>query len=159
MHSEKEILERLDRLEQPYRAISHAIAQGILLALKESGMSFPPFQAVTSAEPQQTEQSGANNKAVADAFRETLPDMPGVCAIIGALPPGAVINEQALANIFGKCRASIKAAVDRGELPPPIRLMGKPTWTAGAIVKHFEMRLGAAEKEAERLRRVGRPRP
>ena len=159
MLSDKDLLERLDRLEQPYRAMSHAVAQGVLLALKESGMSFPPSQAANSAEPQQTEQSGATRPVVADAIREALTEMPGVCAIIGALPSGAVINEQALANIFGKCTASIKAAVERSELPLPIRLMGKPTWTAGSIVRHFEKQLDAAEKEAERLRRVGRPRP
>lgn len=66
---------------------------------------------------------------------------PGVFAEIGALPPGAIVTEEGLARMFGKCTASIKNAVDRGELPRPARFMGKNSWTAGAIVRHHESRL------------------
>ena len=48
------------------------------------------------------------------------------------------------------CRETIKRAVERGELPRPVRLMGKNTWTAGAIVRHLEARL-----EAEARRHFG----
>ncbi len=78
--------------------------------------------------------------------------MPGVFSSIGALPPGALVTEEGLATIFGKCTASIKAAVDRGELPRPARLMGKNTWTAGAIVRHHEARLEAEARKFARLR-------
>jgi hypothetical protein len=157
MHSEQDFADRLDRLEQPYRAMSQAIAQGVLIALKESGLSIQPPQNVNYANTQGPVE--AINEAAVAAIRDTLPNVPGVCSIVGALPHAAVISEQGLAKMFSKHPASIKAAVDRGELPPPIRFMGKPTWTVGAVVKHFEKRLEAAEKESERLRRIGRPRP
>ena len=78
--------------------------------------------------------------------------LPGVFAAIGALPPGALITEAGLAKLLGKCTASIKAAVHRGELPFPVRLMGKNTWTAGAIVRHHENRLEAIAKKFAKLR-------
>lgn len=48
--------------------------------------------------------------------------------------------------------ASIMAAVEHGELPRPVRLMGKNTWTAGAIVRHVEARLDAEARKFARLR-------
>jgi hypothetical protein len=77
-------------------------------------------------------------------------DMPGVFARIGALPSGTFVTEEGLAGLLGKkCTASIKDAVERNELPRPSRLMGKNTWTAGAIIRHHEARLDA---EARRFR-------
>ena len=75
--------------------------------------------------------------------------VPGVYPILGALGHGALVTEEGLAKIFGCCRRSIRRAVCRGELPPPVRLMGKPTWTAGAIVRHFDRRLADAEEQAK----------
>ena len=46
--------------------------------------------------------------------------------------------------------ASVKRAVQRGELPPPCRLFGGNAWTAGAIVQHIEKRLDQAAQEAKR---------
>jgi len=74
-----------------------------------------------------------------------------VVAEFGELGPGALVTEAGLARMFGKHPASIKRAVDRGELPRPTRLMGKPTWTAGKIVEHIESRQDAAAREAERM--------
>jgi hypothetical protein len=78
-------------------------------------------------------------------------DATGIYCEIGQLPPGALITEKGLAQIFGKCTASIKSAVDRGELPRRVRLMGKNTWTAGAIIEHIESRLAAESKKFSRL--------
>ncbi|OGP56782.1 MAG: hypothetical protein A2V67_15050 [Deltaproteobacteria bacterium RBG_13_61_14] len=77
--------------------------------------------------------------------------MPGVVAELGELGPGAVITEAGLARMFGRHPASIKRAVSRGELPRPCKLLGAPTWTAGAIVKHLEARLAQVQVEAEKL--------
>lgn len=79
-------------------------------------------------------------------------ESPGIIAVIGALPSGAFITEVGLADILDKCTASIKAAVERGELPRPVRLMGKNTWTAGAIVRHHETRLENEARKFTRLR-------
>jgi hypothetical protein len=87
------------------------------------------------------------------------PALDGVCSELGALPPGALVTEKALAVMLAKCVKSIKRAVARGELPAPVRIMGAPTWTAGAIVRHVEKRLDAAAREAERERaRLGQLR-
>lgn len=58
-----------------------------------------------------------------------------------------------LARIFKRCSTSVKRAVERGELPPPIRLFGAPTWTAGALLQHLEKRLEAAATEADQMQR------
>ena len=82
----------------------------------------------------------------------------GVVRDLGELPSGAILEEEALARIFGRCTVSVKRAVERGELPPPVRMFGKPCWTAGAILAHVEARLEAAkrnaEKEAKRFSRL-----
>lgn len=66
-----------------------------------------------------------------------------VCRELGELDEGALIFEAGLAQMLGKHVVSVKRAVERGELPPPTRLMGKPVWTAGVIRRHIEERLAA----------------
>jgi predicted DNA-binding transcriptional regulator AlpA len=73
-----------------------------------------------------------------------------ICADLGALPPGTLITEKALAQLLGRSVKSIKRAVARGELPPPVRLVGASRWTAGAIVRHVEKRLEDAASQAQR---------
>jgi len=77
--------------------------------------------------------------------------LPGVVAELGELGPGAVISEAGLARLFNRHPASIKRAVERGELPRPCKLLGAPTWTVGAIVRHLEQRLAQVQVEAEKL--------
>ena len=76
--------------------------------------------------------------------------LAGIVKGLGELPPGAILEEEALARMFGRHAVSIKRAVERGELPPPVRMFGKPRWTAGAILAHFEARLQTAKREAEK---------
>jgi len=64
----------------------------------------------------------------------------GVVRELGAWPAGTVISKNALARMFHRHPVSIMRAVDRGELPPPIRLFGKGQWTAGALLSHLEAR-------------------
>lgn len=78
----------------------------------------------------------------------------GICTALGELGASATISEAALAKLLGRHPASIKRAVERGELPPPVRLLGQPTWTAGAITRHIEKRLEKAAKDAERQARA-----
>jgi hypothetical protein len=78
--------------------------------------------------------------------------VPGVFATLGSLPPGALVTELGLENLLGKCIASIKAAVERGELPRPVRLMGKNTWTARLLISHHEARMEAEARKHGRMR-------
>lgn len=80
-------------------------------------------------------------------------DMTGVCAALGELGDGAVITEKGLAEMFGRHPMTIKRAVARGELPPPVRLFGTPVWTAGVIVKHLQSRLEAESVDRRELER------
>lgn len=77
----------------------------------------------------------------------------GVVTEIGALPTGAFVTLDGLSKMLHRHPASIRRAVERGELPRPTRLLGEPTWTAGVIVRHIETRLEGAAKEGERFKR------
>ena len=79
---------------------------------------------------------------------------------LGDLPSAAILSEADLARIFKRHPATIKRAVQRDELPPPIKMFGKPCWMVGAIVAHIETRLEAAKKDAERAAtRISRHSP
>jgi len=77
----------------------------------------------------------------------------GVIRALGDLPGEAIISEEGLAKIFRRHRVSIKRAVERGELPPNIRLFGEPVWTIQALRDHLTKRLDAAKKEAEQIQK------
>ena len=72
----------------------------------------------------------------------------GIITVLADLPESSIVSEEALARILDRHQVSIKRAVDRGELPPPIRLLGAPVWTVGSILRHIEDRLESAKKEA-----------
>lgn len=65
----------------------------------------------------------------------------GIFESLGNLDEATLVTEEGLAGLMCKCKASIKHAVERGELPRPVKLMGKNTWTVGAIIRHLEARL------------------
>lgn len=75
-----------------------------------------------------------------------------VITTLGELPAGTVIDQNELARIFHRCPTSIQRAVDRGELPPPVRLLGKPRWTVGFLLEHLEKRLKATDESAQKER-------
>lgn len=77
---------------------------------------------------------------------------PGIIMTLGLLPAGALITEHGLAKIMGKCVASIKAAVMRGEFPRPSKTMGKNMWTAGALLRYIEARI---KNETDKFLRLG----
>ena len=69
-------------------------------------------------------------------------------------PPSAIVSEEWMAKTFNRHKVSIKRAVDRGELPPPVRMFGKPVWLVGEIIHHMEGRLARERDEQKRLQRV-----
>lgn len=74
---------------------------------------------------------------------------------IGALPSGALLTIGDLARIFKREGWTITRAVNRGELPPPVELLGHKRWTAGHLIKFIERRLDA-EAEAIAIERGSR---
>lgn len=79
--------------------------------------------------------------------------IPGIVRQLGDLPDGTIINEEALAKMFDRCQVSIKRAIQRGELPAPVKLLGMPVWTVGKLLNHINERLDSAQKEEERARK------
>jgi len=80
-------------------------------------------------------------------------NLPGIIALLGELKPNAIITEEGIASMFSRHIASVKRAVQRGELPPPTRLFGNNTWTVGTLVRHIEQRLEEAKKKADEVNR------
>ncbi len=78
---------------------------------------------------------------------------PGIIKELGDLPAETIISEQGLAKIFNRHKVSIKRAVERGELPPSVKLFGEPVWTIKALREHLAKRLDAAKKESEQLQK------
>jgi len=77
----------------------------------------------------------------------------GIYLDLGKLPPGTPLTEDGLAKLMDRsCRETIKRSVERGELPPPVRIMGKNTWTAGTIIKHIEQQLEVVARRNTKLR-------
>ena len=100
----------------------------------------------SDAKPKDAQEPSPPETALASAGQ-------GICAELGTLPQGAVITEKALAALLGRTAKSIKRAVTRGELPPPVRILGEPRWTVGAILRHIDKRLEVAAHEVEIERR------
>jgi predicted DNA-binding transcriptional regulator AlpA len=81
---------------------------------------------------------------------EGVEGLPGVISVLSELNPSALIKEKELAKLFGRHPISIRRAVQRGELPRPVRLFGGNIWTAGSLIRHIEHRLAEVAKKAER---------
>lgn len=73
--------------------------------------------------------------------------------VLGGLPSRAIVTEPVLARMLGKHPVSIQRAVERGELPPSVRLMGKPVWTVGSLIDYIEKRLEVARQTVDGIRR------
>jgi hypothetical protein len=89
-------------------------------------------------------------EAIEDTL-ETTDVLKSVFLEFGQWPPQTVLTETGLAEVFNKHNVSIKRAVERGELPPPTRLMGRPIWTVRVIVDHIESRLSMEAERKEEL--------
>jgi hypothetical protein len=74
----------------------------------------------------------------------------GIIVVLGELKPAAIITEEGVARLFSRHVASVKRAIQRGELPPPTRLFGQNVWTVGTLIRYIENRLDQAAKDAER---------
>ncbi|MCZ7648219.1 MAG: hypothetical protein M5U26_23665 [Planctomycetota bacterium] len=77
----------------------------------------------------------------------------GVLNGLASLAPKTLVTEEALAAIFQVTPRTIRRMVARNELPPPVRLSGKPTWIAERIMSHLDARAERAAQEADREER------
>jgi len=91
--------------------------------------------------------------------QEVEPDVEFMTAL-ATLPPQALISEYKLAQLAGRHVTSVKRAIQRGELPPPVPLFGANVWTVAAILEHISARLEAERTAAaQTARRVQHLRP
>jgi len=75
------------------------------------------------------------------------------CVVIDtldALQDGTIVNEKALAGIFGVNDRTIRRMVQRGELPPPFLFGGMRRWRGGDIKAHIGGLAERAQKEKEK---------
>ena len=75
-------------------------------------------------------------------------------SLIGSLQDGALITEAGLAKMFGRHPVSIKRAIERGELPPPIYLLKRPMFSIGGIRRHLCQRSEEALEEQKRTQNM-----
>lgn len=72
----------------------------------------------------------------------------------------AIVNEVALAAIFGKTPRTIRRWIERGELPEPFGMGGERMWFAGTVVDWLMAKSNAKQTESgmklERRRRLKR---
>jgi hypothetical protein len=91
------------------------------------------------------------------APQEVEPDVEFMTAL-ASLPPQTLISESKLAQMAGRHITSVKRAIQRGELPPPVPLFGVNVWTAAAILEHIsaclEAKRTAAAQTARRLQHL-----
>ena len=100
---------------------------------------------MSEAEQERLTAPDVENLADADS-------LPGVIAELGNLGSGAVVTQEGISRLFGRCETSVKRAIQRGELPAPTRLFGQNTWTVGALIRHIEERLAHAAREDQELK-------
>lgn len=74
--------------------------------------------------------------------RFTSADEPleAVRSAVAALPEGALVCESVLCTYLGRYLRTVRRTVARGALPAPFRMLGRPAWTAGAVVRQLERR-------------------
>ena len=101
----------------------------------------------------ETQKNNPNAEMPAEDEQAEHGNSDGIIREMAELPPSTLITETGLAKLLNRHKVSIKRAVERGELPPPTRLLGEPVWTVRRINKHMEERLDVAKKEAEDIRK------
>ncbi len=92
-------------------------------------------------------------------MEEPTAETAGIVTGLAELPREAHLDAAALGRILGRCKTSVHRAARRGELPPPIRFLGRHVWMVGTILDHFQARQDAALKQArgrdDRIARLG----
>lgn len=73
--------------------------------------------------------------------------LPRFIHTLAELPRNGLISTQGLAAMFHRSDEAVRAAVDRGELPRPIKLFGGHYWTVGTVLDFLHERLEEQIKE------------
>lgn len=77
----------------------------------------------------------------------------GVFSYLATLPEKSIIAKVALSKMFGICGRTVTRMVDRGEIPPPIRVAGKNVWVAGRLLNWL---LESARRKEEAVAKLAK---
>lgn len=77
-------------------------------------------------------------------------EQPGIWREFNELGRDTLVSEAAMAQIFAKHLMSIRRAIDKQQLPPPVKLMDARVWRLGTILDFIDARLAAEQKAAEK---------
>ena len=78
------------------------------------------------------------------------PLQTGVIDTLARMPERAILNEKAIASIFGVTTRTVRRMVGRHEIPPGIPLAGRTVWMAGKVLTFMEKSLEKAEESARK---------
>lgn len=68
------------------------------------------------------------------------------------LPADTPLSRETMAGLFGVGQRALGRMVQRGELPPAIKVGGRNLWMAGVLREHLHRRAEEAAKQAEERR-------
>ena len=101
-----------------------------------------------------TERKGDLMTSAREPQAETAPGAPGVCiTALAELPRDSHLDTAALARMLGRSKKTIARATRRGELPPPVKFLGRHVWLVGTILDHMQARQTAAICQADQRER------
>lgn len=102
-----------------------------------------PNRKAPRAEPKQIEVKEVQKVHLLEQFENYLKN----CAVDywQGLPPETIVNVRYLSKLFAVTEKTIRVAIDNNELPKPIKLFGRMSWTLGFIAQFFENRLRQAQ--------------
>ena len=78
--------------------------------------------------------------------------VPSVVYELGQLPPETFVTQQYVATIFGRSALSVRRAIQKNELPPPIRMFNDRGWFVRHLIRHLDLRFDAQLKERNHLK-------
>ena len=87
-----------------------------------------------------------------DEPRDAEPPMQ-IMTALALLPRDALITIHQLAQLFGRHVTSVKRAIQRGELPPPVALLNEQVWMVAVILDHIRARLEAERTAVTQITR------
>jgi len=74
----------------------------------------------------------------------------GAITSLAELPSDGLLDANTLAHMLGRCKRTIQRAIRRGELPQPIRFMGRQVWMVKTILEHLDKLQDKATRQANR---------
>lgn len=79
-----------------------------------------------------------------------------VVRTLADLPPRSLVTEAGLAEMFSVSDRTVRRMVERGQLPPPVKLADRNTWMVGLLLDYLEEQMLQAVSEGKRIAKLRR---